>query len=207
MRRPAQPGPCVRPWLLGERGDGGPRRQLDQADLVEPHSQSFHQDLAPFLERNGHVRNESPRSLEDQRPREVGVSAREDRFERDVEGRSITSINVDLDMLLLAVEQSWLLVRGVCEPYSLHDPRAVGFRQYRVAVLGPDPGIGAVEAVVVAAGTIIRAEADRLDAWISQPGQQSQVVQLSRRAGGTKACRGGRSRRLRNKCPGLRQQG
>src|SRR5208282_2278939 len=108
-------------------------------------------DLATFLERNRHVRDEPPGSLADEGPREVGVSAREDRFQRDVERRSITSINVDLDMLLLAVEQSGLLAGGVREPDSLHDPRAVQLRQDRVAILSPDSGIRAVEPVVVAA--------------------------------------------------------
>ena len=135
----------------------------------------------------------------------MGVSTRKDHLQRDVEGRSITSINVDLDMLLLAIEQSGLLAGGVREPDPLHDPRAVHFRQDRVAILSPDSGIRAVEPIVVAAGPIVRAEADRLDARITQSGQQSQVVQLRRRAGRTKAGRGG-SRLPRNRCPGLRQQ-
>ena len=136
----------------------------------------------------------------------MGVSTRKDHFQWDVEGRSITSINVDLDMLLLAVEQSGLLAGGVREPDPLHDPRAVHFRQDRVAILSPDSGIRAVEPIVVAAGPIVRAEADRLDARITQSGQQSQVVQLLRRAGWTKAGRDGGSRLLRHGCPGLRQQ-
>ena len=110
----------------------------------------------------------------------MGMSAREDRFQRDIEGRLIASINVDLDMFLLAVEQAGFIPGGVSEPDPLHDPGPVRFRQHRVAILGPDPGIRAIEAVVVAAGPIVRAEANRLHSRVTQPGQQPKVVQLSR---------------------------
>ena len=133
------------------------------------------------------------------------VRTREEHLQRDIEDRSITSINVDFDMFVLAVEQSGVLSGGVREPDSLHDPRTVHLRQDRVAILGPDSGISAVEPVVVATGPIVRAEADRLDGRITQSGKQSQIVQLSRCAGWTKAGRGGKSRLPRNGCSGLRQ--
>ena len=67
-------------------------------------------------------------------------------------------------MLILAVEQPGLLAGGVGEPDPLDDARPGSLGQHRVAALDADLRVGPVEAVVVAAGPVVRAEADGLDA-------------------------------------------